>query len=220
MSPKSDFLPAPLLDYVLAHSSPPDALLDELAAETARLGGIARMQIAPEQGAFMALLARLIQPRFAVEIGTFTGYSAICVARELPAGGRLLCCDVSAEWTALARRYWERAQLADRIELVLGPALATLRALPAEPAIELAFIDADKTAYRDYWEEIVPRLSPGGVILVDNTLWSGKVLDASVDDADTVALRAFNDHVAADARMDKVLLPLADGLTLAVRART
>jgi caffeoyl-CoA O-methyltransferase len=220
MTPKSDFLAAPLLDYVLAHSSTPDDLLGELAAETARLGGISAMQIAPEQGAFMGMLARLIRPSFAVEVGTFTGYSAICVARELPPGGRLLCCDVSEEWTGVARRYWERAKLSDRIDLVLAPALTTLRALAPEPTIDWAFIDADKSSYLDYWEEIVPRLSPGGVLLVDNTLWSGKVLDPGVEDRDTVALRAFNDHVAADARMDKVLLPLADGLTMAVRARS
>ncbi len=216
MTPKSDFLAPSLLDYLVAHTTAPDELLADLAAETARLGGISGMQIAPEQGTFMALLARLVRPRFAVEVGTFTGYSAICVARELAPGGRLLCCDVSADWTAVAGRYWDRAKLTDRIDLVLAPALATLRALPADPAIDFAFIDADKTSYRDYWEEIVPRLSPGGVILIDNTLWSGKVIDAAVDDADTVALRAFNDHVAADPRMDQVLLPLADGLTLAV----
>ncbi len=136
------------------------------------------MQIAAEQGAFMGMLARLLRPRFAVEVGTFTGYSAICVARGLAPGGRLLCCDVSEEWTAVARRYWDRAGVADRIDLRLAPALETLRALPADPSIDLAFVDADKTGYAAYWDEIVPRLRPGGVVLVDNVLWSGKVVDA------------------------------------------
>lgn len=217
MTPKSDFLRAGLQSYLVEHSTCADDVLVELAAETAALGGISSMQIAPEQGAFMGLLARLLRPRFAVEVGTFTGYSAICMARGLAPGGRLLCCDVSEEWTAVARRYWERAGVADLIDLRLAPALETLAALPAQPAVDLAFIDADKQGYLAYWEELVPRMSPGGVLLIDNVLWSGKVIDPDVTDDDTRALRAFNDHAAADKRVELVMLPLADGLTMARR---
>jgi caffeoyl-CoA O-methyltransferase len=217
MTPKSDYLSPALQDYLVAHSAPADAVLADLAAETAALGRISGMQIAPEQGAFMGVLARILAPRLAVEVGTFTGYSALCVARALPPGGRLICCDVSEEWTAVARRYWERAGVADRIDLRLAPAADTLRALPADPPIDLAFIDADKTGYVTYWEEIVPRLRPGGVVLVDNVLWAGRVIDASDTDPDTVAIRAFNDHVLADKRMEAVMLSVADGLTMAVR---
>jgi caffeoyl-CoA O-methyltransferase len=217
MTPKSAFLAPPLQSYLVDHSSGADDVLRDLAAETAALGGISSMQIAPEQGAFMGLLARLVRPRFAVEVGTFTGYSAICVARGLAPGGRLLCCDVSEEWTAVARRYWERAGVAESIDLRLAPALDTLRALPAEASVDLAFVDADKGGYVAYWEELVPRLNPGGVLLVDNVLWSGRVVDPDAADDDTVALRAFNDHAAADERVELVLLPLADGLTMARR---
>jgi caffeoyl-CoA O-methyltransferase len=209
-----DLTPA-LLDYVIAHGTPPDEVQHALIDETTALGGISRMQIAAEQGAFMTLLTRLVGARFAVEVGTFTGYSSICIARGLAEGGRLLCCDVSEEWTAIARRHWERAGLDDRIELRLGPALETLRALPLDPPIDLAFIDADKGGYRGYYEELLERMRPNGLILVDNVLWGGAVVDPSDSSADTEAIRAFNDHVAADERVDKVMLPIADGLTLA-----
>lgn len=215
MSPKSEFLPAALGAYVEAHAGPADGLLRELAEYNAGLGRASSMQISASQGAFMTLLARLVAPRFAVEVGTFTGYSSICVARALAPDGRLLCCDVSEEWTSIARKYWERAALSDRIELRLAPAAETLRALPEEPAIDWAFIDADKTGYRTYWDEIVPRLRPGGLVLVDNVLWSGKVVDATVHDPDTVALREFNDYVLTDDRVEQVLVPVADGLTIA-----
>ena len=152
--------------------------------------------------------------RRAVEIGTFTGYSALCIARALPADGTLLCCDVSEEWTSVGRRYWERAGVAGAITLALGPALETLRALPADATFDLAFIDADKPSYLAYYEELVPRVAPGGLILVDNTLWSGRVVDPDAHDPDTDAIRAFNAHVAADPRTDTVLLPVGDGLTL------
>ena len=217
MTPKSDYLSPALQEYLIAHSAPADAVLADLAAETAELGRIAGMQIAPEQGAFMGVLTRLVAPQFAVEVGTFTGYSALCVARALPAGGRLLCCDVNEEWTAMARRHWERAGVADRIDLVLAPAAETLRALPSEPCIDLAFIDADKGGYITYWEEIVARLRPRGVVLVDNVLWAGRVVDATNTEEDTVAIRAFNDHVLADKRVEVVMLPVADGLTMAIR---
>jgi predicted O-methyltransferase YrrM len=173
------------------------------------------MQIAPEQGAFLSILARLLRARFAVEVGTFTGYSSLCIARGLAEGGRLLCCDVSEKWTSVARRYWARAGVADRIELRLAPALETLRVLPQEPTVDLAFIDADKGGYIAYWEELIPRTRPGGVLLVDNVLWSGRVADPGDDDEDTRHIRTFNDHAAADGRVDLVMLPIADGLTLA-----
>jgi caffeoyl-CoA O-methyltransferase len=202
-------------DYVVAHGTPPDAVQESLITATAALGGVSRMQIAPEQGAFMTLLARLVDARFAVEVGTFTGYSSICIARGLADGGRLLCCDVSEDWTAVAREHWTQAGVADRIELVIGPAADTLRALPADPPIDFAFIDADKPGYRTYWDEIVQRLRPGGLVLVDNVLWSGNVVDEADQSEDTRAIRAVNDHIAADDRVDVVMLPIADGLTIA-----
>jgi len=212
--PKSFHLTAEIHEYLTRHSTPIDDLQRELVAETTEAtGGFARMQIAPEQGVFMSLLTKALGVRHAVEIGTFTGYSSLAVARALPADGRLLCCDVSEEWTAIARRYWERAGVADRIDLRIGPAADTLAALPAEPQFDLAFIDADKTGYERYFEELVPRLRPGGVILVDNVLWSGQVIDEADTSDDTVALRAFNDHVVADARVECVMLPISDGLT-------
>lgn len=207
-----------LYGYLIAHNPAPDAVLADLAAETAELGPVSMMQIAVEQGAFLTLLARLLDARFVVEVGTFTGYSAISLARGLARGGRLLCCDVSAEWTAIARRYWERAGLTDRIELRLGPALDTLRALPASPSIDLAFVDADKTSYRAYYEELLARLRPNGLIVFDNVLWSGSVADATNTEESTTALRALNDALAADTRVDAVMLPVADGLFL-VRKR-
>ena len=216
MSRRTEQLSPQLHAYLLAHSTPADPVASELADETARLfPSRAGMQIGAEQGTFMTLLARIAGVRNAVEVGTFTGYSAICLARGLADGGRLLCCDVSEEWTAVARRFWQRAGLADRIELRIGPALETLRALPAGPALDLAFIDADKPGYIGYWEEIVPRIRPGGVILVDNTFFGGGVVEPANDSADVEAIRAFNDHAVADERVELVLLPVGDGLSLA-----
>jgi caffeoyl-CoA O-methyltransferase len=215
--PKAIGLSAELHAYAVAHGTPPDDVQEALIAETSALGGISRMQIAPEQGAFMTLLTKLVDVHFAVEVGTFTGYSSICIARGLAPGGRLLCCDVSEEWTAIARKHWVAAGVDDRIELRIGPAADTLRALPADPSIDLAFIDADKPGYRTYYDEIVDRLRPGGVVLLDNVLWSGRVVDASDTSDDTEAIRAVNDHVAKDDRVEAVLLPIADGLTIARR---
>jgi caffeoyl-CoA O-methyltransferase len=214
MSPKSFLLDQALSDYLEAHNPQIDEVLRDLINETAELGPVAGMQIAPEQGAFMALLAKLTGAHNAVEVGTFTGYSALCLARAMRAGSHLLCCDVSEEWTAIAMRYWERAGVADRIELKLAPALETLQALPSERTIDLAFVDADKANYVNYYEELVPRMLPGALIVVDNTLWSGKVIDTSDQDENTVAIRAFNDHVHADPRVEAVILPISDGLTL------
>ena len=217
--PKGIGLTAELHDYLLAHGTPPDAVQRALIAETReRLGPRAQMQIAPEQGAFMTLLTRLLGVRHAIEVGTFTGYSALCIARGLVPGGRLLCCDVSEEWTAIGRRHWEQAGVADRIELRIGPALDTLRSLPREPFVDLAFIDADKPNYAHYFEELLARLAPNGVILVDNVLWSGAVVDPAADDENTRAIRAFNAMVADDSRVDAVMLPVSDGLTLVTHA--
>jgi caffeoyl-CoA O-methyltransferase len=202
-------------EYVVAHSTPTDDVLRDLADETSKLGPVSMMQIAAEQGAFLTMLARLLNARRIVEVGTFTGYSAICLARGLSDGGRLLCCDVNAEWTAIASRYWERARLTDRIDLRLAPALDTLRALPKTPEIDLAFIDADKPGYRSYYEELLPRLRTNGLLVFDNVLWSGLVADPGATDDQTRALRELNDHVAADPRVETVMLGIADGLLLA-----
>ena len=215
MTPKSFFLSPEIHEYLVAHGLPPDELQQELIRETAALGDIARMQIAPEQGAFMTVLARTIGARRAIEVGTFTGYSSLCIARGLSDDGSLLACDISDEWTKIAQRYWERAGVADRIDLRVGPAAETLRSLPIDPVYDLAFIDADKTGYVTYYEEILRRLRPSGVVLVDNVLWSGRVADSTTHDSDTDALREFNDQLAADDRVDTVMLPISDGLTMA-----
>jgi|SRR5690242_11175628 predicted O-methyltransferase YrrM len=205
-----------LYDYLLAHGHNEDPVLRELIAETQnRLGRRAGMQIAPEQGRLMTLLAQALGARHAVEVGTFTGYSAICIARGLVDGGSLLCCDVSEEWTAIARRHWEKAGVAGRIMLKLAPALDTLRALPLGETFDFAFIDADKTGYRHYYEEILRRTRPGGLILVDNVLWDGAVLDEKDQTDDTRAIRAFNDFAVTDKRVELVMLPISDGLTVA-----
>jgi caffeoyl-CoA O-methyltransferase len=200
--------------YVVAHGSVPDPIVTDLIEETrAALPADAGMQIAPEQAGFMTMLTRIVGARYAVEVGTFTGLSSIAIARGMAPDGRLVCCDISAEYTSIARRYWARAGLDRQIELRLGPAAETLRALPDEEHIDLAFIDADKTGYPAYWAELVPRMRPGGVILVDNVLRHGRVLDPH--DEETKAIVHFNEEVLADDRVDSVMLPLADGLTLA-----
>jgi caffeoyl-CoA O-methyltransferase len=215
--PKSFVLSSELHNYILDHSSPIDAVQKWLIARTGELGPISMMQVAPEQGWFLTMLTRVTRAKFAVEIGTFTGYSSLCIARGLGPNGRLLCCDVSEEWTAIAREAWERAGVDDRVELRLAPATETLGALPADTVIDLAFIDADKPNYAAYYEAVLARLAPDGIIAVDNVLWSGAVLDKDANDENTQAIRAFNDMVAADDRVDKVVLPIADGLTLIVR---
>jgi len=215
MDDKFTTLTPRLYAYLLTHNPPRDAVLTDLAAETAALGGWGIMQVAHEQGAFLTLLAKLVGARRIVEVGTFTGYSAICLARGLAPDGRLLCCDMSEEWTAIARRYFARAGLVDRIELRIAPALETLRALPATPDIDLVFIDADKPNYRHYYEALLPRLRPGGLFVFDNVLWMGAVADPANQEESTAAIRALNDHLVADERVDTVMLPVADGVTLA-----
>lgn len=217
MSPKSFLLSQDLHDYIVAHSAPLDEVQRWLVDETQKLGSVSGMQVAPEQGAFLTILTASLGVRRAVEVGTFTGYSALCIARGLAEGGTLLCCDVSEEWTALARQAWERGGVAGRIALHIAPAAETLRALPAEPHLDLAFVDADKPGYRGYAEELIPRLRPGGVLLVDNVLWGGSVLDPASDRQDVDHIREFNDWLAADPRVECVLLPIADGLTVCRR---
>ena len=203
-----------LYDYLVAHGHNGDPIRAELAAETAKLGQISTMQIAAEQGTLMAILAGAIGARSAVEVGTFTGYSALCVARALPADGRLLCCDLNEQWTGIGRRYWERAGVANKITLKLGPAADTLKAIPASQTFDFAFIDADKSSYGIYYEEILKRLRPGGLILIDNVLWNGAIIDDAIKDADTLALRALNDFIAKDTRVEAVMIGVADGLTI------
>ena len=203
-----------LFDYVIANTTEPDTVQRGLITRTNQLGDSRRMQIAHPQAVFMTFVTRSIGARSAVEIGTFTGYSSLAIARGLPADGRLIACDVSEEWTAIAREAWVAAGVADRIDLRVGPALRTLASLPPEVTFDLAFIDADKESYIEYYEAVLPRLEVNGLIFVDNTLWEGKVTDLSIDDVATRSIRAFNCHVTADDRTDQVLLPIADGLTL------
>ncbi|EST21817.1 hypothetical protein N566_27085 [Streptomycetaceae bacterium MP113-05] len=206
-------------DYLLSHCSPAaDDVLRDLAAETQRTQPGTTMQISQDEGAFLGMLVGLTDARLVVEVGTFTGYSALCMARALPADGRLIACDVSEEWTGIARRYWERAGVADRIDLRIAPAADTLRALPAEENVDFAFIDADKTGYPVYYEELVTRLRPGGLIALDNTLQGGRVVDPAENGDSVVAIRAVNDTITADQRVESVLLPVRDGVTL-VRKR-
>ena len=217
MPPKSKFtaLDDALYEYLVAHRSPDDEVVRELREQTARLGPHAVMQIAPDQATLLRILVAAIGARRAIEVGTFTGFSALAIARGLPKDGRLLCLDVSEEWTRVARRAWARAGLDGRIELRIGPAAESLRALPDEPTFDFAFIDADKKGYPVYWEEIVRRLRPGGLIAVDNVLWEGEVVRPEEQGEDVVAIRRFNELALADPRVESVMLALADGLTLA-----
>jgi predicted O-methyltransferase YrrM len=204
-------------EYLLAHSLREDPRLAALRAETASHPRV-NMQIAPEQGQFMQMLARLCGARRAIEVGVFTGYSSLAVMLAMPDDARLLALDVSAEYTTVARRHWQAAGVADRIELVLAPARDTLDARLAEGEAgqyDFAFIDADKTGYLGYYERLLKLLRPGGLILVDNTLWDGEVANPDNREAETEALRAFNDALHRDPRIDLALLPVGDGLTLA-----
>lgn len=203
-----------LYRYMLAHNPPLDEVQRRLVETTyATFPDVAGMQSAEEQGPLLAFLVRLTGARHIVEVGTFTGFSALSMAQALPADGRLITCDISEEWTAYGREAWEAAGVADRIELRIAPALDTLRAMPAEPHIDLAYVDADKESQIAYWQELVPRMRRGGLIVTDNTLFHGAVLDESATGA-AAGVRAFNDHVSADPRTESVLLAISDGLTL------
>ena len=211
--PKSAWLSEELHAYIVAHGTEPDAVQQSLIEETAKLGGISMMQIAPEQGSFMTLLVGALGAKRVLEVGTFTGYSALCIARALPDDGELLCCDVSDEWTSIGKPYWEKAGVAHKIDLKIAPAVETLAALPEDESWDMAFIDADKPNYPNYFEAILPRLKPNGVILVDNVLWSGNVAKPDADDDNTKAIRAFNKKVADDPRVETAIIPLGDGIT-------
>ncbi len=203
--------------YVTHEITRETAIQKRLRAETARIprGG---MQIGADQGALLALLVHSIGARMALEVGTFTGYSALVVATALPPGGKLVCCDISEEWTAIARRYWQEAGVAEKIELRLAPALETLSGLERERgagSFDFAFIDADKSAYDAYYESCLRLLRPGGLVALDNMLWSGDVANPKVRDADTDALRALNAKIRDDARVESCLLTVGDGVMLA-----
>ncbi|MFF3762721.1 O-methyltransferase [Streptomyces sp. NPDC001922] len=211
---KSNPLTQELYDYVLAHNPPLDPVQRELVETThTALADVAGLQVAEEQGPLLAFLVRLTGARHIVEIGTFTGLSTLSMAEALPPGGRVIACDVSEEWTAYGRAAWAKAGVADRVDLRIAPALDTLRGMPEEPHIDMAFLDADKENYIPYWEELVPRMRQGGLLVVDNVLFHGQVPDPAATGA-AASIRAFNDHVLADDRMESVLVTIADGLTL------
>jgi len=205
-----------LYDYVVrCRSRADDPLLDALRAETEALGDVARMLISHEQGSFLTILTKLLNVGSAVEVGTFTGYSSICIARGLAMNGRLTCFDISGEWTAVARRYWEKDGLANRIELRLGDAREELTKWePAEP-LDLVFIDADKTGYDTYFEMLLPKMKTNGLFIFDNMVWDGRVIEEPLTDPDGIAIDLLNRKLARDPRVESVLLPFADGLHLA-----
>jgi caffeoyl-CoA O-methyltransferase len=207
--------------YLVEHGTRQDALLRELAEETAKLGEFpAVMQVAPDQGALMTLLCRAIGARRALELGTFTGYSAICIARGLAEDGVLVTCDVNEYWAEIARRYFERAELTDRTDLRIGPALETVHALRDDEAFDFAFIDADKPNYPAYWEEVVRLLRPGGLAMVDNVIFGGSVITGEREgssEESIEAIRRTNEIIAADERVDIAMLGISDGVTLALK---
>jgi caffeoyl-CoA O-methyltransferase len=205
-----------LYSYIVRHRSRvADPLLEALRAETESLGDIARMLISPEQGDFLTLLTKLLDVRTAVEVGTFTGYSSICLARGLAERGRLHCFDVNADWTAIAQRYWKEEGIAHRIELQLGDAKQVLQDWEPRAPIDLAFIDADKTGYDTYFEILWSKMKPNGLFIFDNMVWGGRVIEQPLTDPDGVAIDRLNRKLASDPRVESVLLPIADGLHLA-----
>ncbi|MEP6762418.1 MAG: O-methyltransferase [Sporichthyaceae bacterium] len=215
----ADIVDPRIEEYAVAHSTPEPALFAALAADTRASTSAPNMMVGTLEGRFLSFLVSMLRPQLVLEIGTFTGYSALSMAEALPPGARIVTCDISEEHVAIARRHIGGSPHADQIEIKVGPALETLKSL--DGPFDLAFIDADKTGYLDYYEAIVPKLAPSGVIVIDNVLWSGRVLDdASADDVDeqTPVMRQFNDHVVADERVECVMLPLRDGVTL-VRSR-
>ena len=216
-SEKFTALTAETHGYLVEHGVRRDPLLERLEAETQKLGGIARMQVAIEESAFLEILVRAIGAKRAIEVGTFTGMSSIAIARGLGTDGRLLCCDISEEWTGIARRYFAEAGIAGRIDLKIAPALDTIRTLPAGECLDFAFVDADKVNYLAYYEELVVRVRPGGLLLFDNVLWGGRVAKPEEQSPETTAIRAVNDRIHGDERVDMVMLPLADGVTIVRR---
>ncbi len=216
MTSRIAFVDPAVADYLTAHSTPPTEIEQRLIEETQRMPQAA-MQIGAAQAGFMTMLTRVLQPKLVVEIGTFTGYSAMAVAKALTPDARLIACDISDEFTSVGKPFWAEAGVDAVIDLRIGPATETLAALPAGTTVDLAFIDADKPAYIGYFEQLVPMLGERGVILVDNVLWAGRVADESDQSEHTVALRAFNDHVLADDRVDVSVLPIGDGVSMITR---
>jgi O-methyltransferase len=209
-----------LLDYVRRVSLREDDVLAALRAETALLPGGTSMQVMPEEGQLLGLLVGLVGARLVLEIGTFTGYSTLCLAKALPSDGRVVTCDINPKWPAVALPFWERAGVADRIEVRIGDAVRTLREVCAEygpGSVDLVFIDADKLGYRHYYEEALTLIRPGGLIVLDNTLFFGRVIDPAANDPDTLAIRELNEVLRADERIESTLLAMADGITLARR---
>ena len=202
-----------VVDYVRRYGVREPGVLARLRERTAPME-MANMQIGPDQGAFMATIVRLVGARRILEIGTFTGYSSTVMALAMPPDGRMVCCDVSREWTDIAREAWQEAGVADRIDLRLGPAVETVASLE-DASFDIAFIDADKPSYDAYYEGCLRVVRPGGLIMIDNTLWSGKVADPSENDEQVTAIRALNEKIAGDERVDPVILAIGDGLTLA-----
>jgi len=203
-----------LYEYIVQVGTRENPVQRELRAETAKLP-MGQMQIGPDQGALLQVLVRILRAKRCIEIGTFTGYSALTVALALPPNGKIICCDVSEEWTSIGRRYWKKARVDKKIDLRLGPALETLKGLKG--SFDFAFIDADKPNYWAYYERCLKLLRKGGLIAVDNTLWGGSVINPEKQSESTVALRAFNEKVSRDKRVDIALVPIGDGLTLAVK---
>lgn len=219
MTIKSILVTDALYQYILSTSLREPEVLQQLREETAQHTHSV-MQIAPEQGQFMALLVELIGAKKILEIGVFTGYSSTCLALALPPEGRITACDINEEFTDVARRYWAQAGVADKIDLRLAPALETLNSLIAAGdagSYDMAFIDADKANYDGYYEQSLALLRTGGLLVIDNVLWNGQVIDPSITDADTLAIRRLNEKIHADPRVSISLLPIADGLTLAVK---
>jgi len=211
---KSTGIAPRITDYIAQHRDPEEALLAELRAETQLLGGVSRMQVSASQGLLLGMLVQAVGATQVLEVGTFTGYSSICMARRLPEDGRLYCFDVSEQYTSVARRYWQKAGLDERIELILGPAVDSLAALPEAEWVDFAFIDADKGNYWNYVQLILPRLRRGGLIAVDNVLWSGAVAEPEEVGETVVGIRDFNRRVLEDERIESLIVAVGDGLNL------
>ncbi len=204
-----------LYRYMIRNRAPENPELSELRQETRRsVGELAAMMISEEQGVLLKVLVGALAPSLAIEVGTFTGYSAACIASALPPDGKLVCCDASEDWTSIGAAFWQRCGVAEKIDLRIAPALDTLSALPSDPRIDFAFLDADKANYVAYYEAIVPRMRQNGLIAVDNVLWHNWLMDACNQDEETIGVREFNEHLLNDDRVQSVMLHVGDGLTL------
>lgn len=215
MSIEPTKIDAELAQYVRDHASGRDEALRRVEERTAELGSLVMMQTAPEQAAFLEMLVRMAGTKQAIEIGTFTGYGAIRIARGLAPGGKLLCCELDPERAEMARENLDAAGVGDRVEIKVGPAIETIRSLPDEPRFDFAYLDAEKTGYPDYYDEMIPRLNPGGLLAIDNVFMAGGILKP--EDEGTIAVAGLNDRIMEDDRVDSVMLGMADGLTLVRR---